>query len=72
MTEAKLAGRKLVLKKLRDAKGKKRLMHLQPETGFRETYRIVGETMITVNDYTSGRKFEDAICNAFYPVDLHT
>lgn len=72
VTEAKLAGRKLVLKKLRDAKGKKRLMHLQPEPGFRESYRIVGETIITVNDYTSGRKFKDAICNAFYPVDLHT
>ncbi|MCH7226721.1 FAD-dependent oxidoreductase [Haloferula sp. A504] len=72
VTEAKLAGRKLVLKKLRDAKGQKRLMHLQPEPGFRESYRIVGETMITVNDYTSGRKFDDAVCNAFYPVDLHT
>jgi hypothetical protein len=47
-------------------------MHLQPETGFRESFRIVGETMITVNDYTSGRLFEDAISNAFYPVDLHT
>jgi hypothetical protein len=72
VTEAKLAGRKLVLKKLRESGGKKRLMHLQPEPGFRESYRIVGETMITVNDYTSGRKFEDAVCNAFYPVDLHT
>ena len=53
-------------------KDKKRLMHLQPETGFRESFRIVGETMITVNDYTSGRLFDDAVCNAFYPVDLHT
>lgn len=25
-----------------------------------------------MNDYRSGRKFEDAICHAFYPVDLHT
>ncbi len=72
VTEAKLAGRKLVLKKLRDAKGEKRLMHLQPEPGFRESYRIVGETMITVNDYTGGRVFDDAVCHAFYPVDLHT
>ena len=28
--------------------------------------------MVTVNDYTSGRKFDDAVSNAFYPVDLHT
>ena len=46
--------------------------HHEPEAGFRESYRIEGETIITVNDYTSGRIFEDAISNAFYPVDLHT
>ncbi|MDA0766929.1 MAG: FAD-dependent oxidoreductase [Verrucomicrobia bacterium] len=70
VTKANLTGRKAVLAKLR--KDKKRLMHLQPEAGFRESYRIVGETMITVNDYTDGRHFDDAISNAFYPVDLHT
>jgi len=70
VTQANLTGRREVLKKVR--KAKQQLMHLQPETGFRETYRIVGETMITVNDYTSGRRFDDAVSNAFYPVDLHT
>jgi hypothetical protein len=69
-TEANLTGRKSILARVR--KEKKRLMHLQPETGFRETYRIEGETLITVNDYTSGRVFEDAISYAFYPVDLHS
>jgi hypothetical protein len=47
-------------------------MHLQPETGFRESFRIIGDTVITVQDYTSGRHFEDAVSYAFYPVDLHT
>ncbi len=70
VTQANLTGRRSVLAKVRAEK--KRLMHLQPETGFRESYRIVGETMVTVNDYTSGRLFDDAISNAFYPVDLHT
>lgn len=70
VTEASLIGRKAVLDKVR--KSKQRLMHLQPEPGFRESYRIEGETVITVNDYRSGRYFEDAICYAFYPVDLHT
>jgi len=69
-TEANLAGRKSILEKVRQ--DKKRLMHLQPETGFRESYRIEGETMVTVNDYTTGRLFDDAISYAFYPVDLHT
>jgi hypothetical protein len=70
VTAANLAGRKSILGQLREKK--QRLMHLQPETGFRESFRIEGETIITVNDYRSGRKFEDAVCNAFYPVDLHT
>jgi hypothetical protein len=70
VTEASLTGRKAVLDKVR--KSKQRLMHLQPEPGFRESYRIVGETVITVNDYRSGRHFDDAVCYAFYPVDLHT
>jgi hypothetical protein len=70
VTKANMTGRRSILNKVR--KDQKRLMHLQPETGFRESYRIVGETMITVNDYTSGRHFDDAVCNAFYPVDLHT
>lgn len=70
VTQANLTGRKSILAEVR--KKGKRLMHLQPETGFRETYRIEGETMITVNDYRSGKKFDDAICYAFYPVDLHT
>ena len=69
-TEANLTGRKSILARVRQEK--KRLMHLQPETGFRESYRIEGETLITVNDYTSGRVFDDAISYAFYPVDLHT
>ena len=69
-TEANLTGRKTILAKVRQQK--QRLMHLQPETGVRETYRIQGETLITVNDYTSGRVFDDAISYAFYPVDLHT
>lgn len=70
VTEASLTGRKAVLDKVR--KSKQRLMHLQPEPGFRESYRIKGETVITVNDYRSGRLFDDAVCYAFYPVDLHT
>jgi hypothetical protein len=70
VTAANLTGRRAVLKKVR--KSEQQLMHLQPETGFRESCRIEGETMVTVDDYTSGRRFDDAICNAFYPVDLHT
>ncbi len=69
-TAANLAGRKAVLAAIREKKT--RIQHLQPEAAFRESYRIVGETVITVDDYTAGRVFDDALCYAFYPVDLHT
>ena len=42
------------------------------ETATRETFRIKGETMITVHDYQTGRKFKDALSYSFYPIDLHT
>lgn len=48
-----------------------RIERLQPETGVRETFRIVGETTVTVKDYTTGRIFDDAVAHSFYPIDLH-
>jgi len=67
-TDANLAGRRAILESIRG----KRLTHMQSEVAFRESYRIVGETVITHEDYVSGRLFEDAVCYAFYPVDMHT
>jgi hypothetical protein len=72
LTEANLDGRKALLARLRAQDDGARLHHMQPETAHRESYRIQGETIITVEDYTSGRVFGDAVCHAFYPVDLHT
>ncbi|MBM3890079.1 MAG: FAD-dependent oxidoreductase, partial [Verrucomicrobia bacterium] len=44
---------------------------MQAETGVRETFRIVGEATVTVDDYVTGRVFDDAIAHSFYPIDLH-
>ena len=41
------------------------------ETGVRETVRIVGEKTLTADDYISGKHFDDSICYAFYPIDVH-
>ena len=75
-TQANLTGRREILRLLRArrANGEKhsRLVQIQPEAAFRESYRIQGEVVITHDDYVTGRVFDDAICHAFYPVDLHT
>jgi hypothetical protein len=41
------------------------------ECGIRETYRIVGEKVITAEEYVDGHVYDDAVCHAFYPIDLH-
>ncbi|MDF9827671.1 hypothetical protein M2447_001770 [Ereboglobus sp. PH5-10] len=68
--------RSSVLKRLRAIREKTpekaKLTHLMPEVSIRESWRIDAEYNVTVDDYRSGRKFPDAVCNAFYPVDLHT
>jgi hypothetical protein len=75
-TQANVTGRREILNQLRarHARGEKnvRLGHIQPEAAFRESYRIQGHTVVTHDDYVSGRVFDDAISYAFYPVDLHT
>lgn len=75
-SQANITGRQSVLRILRFVRSlpgceKARLLRMQTETGIRETYRIVGETLITEADYTSGRVFDDAVCHSFYPIDLH-
>ncbi|MBL9212122.1 MAG: FAD-dependent oxidoreductase [Opitutaceae bacterium] len=75
-TETNIAGRQSLLRVLRflqqePALALMEIERLQPETGIRETYRIVGESTITVEDYEGGRRFDDAVSHSFYPIDLH-
>jgi len=75
-TDANLRGRQSLLRVMRFFKAqpgfeKLRIERLQPETGIRETFRIVGETNVTLAEYQSGRVFPDAIAYSFYPIDLH-
>lgn len=52
--------------------GNLRLGAVSPEAAVRETWRVEGDYVITADDYVSGRTFEDGVCHAFYPVDLHS
>jgi glycine/D-amino acid oxidase-like deaminating enzyme len=75
-TQTNVRGRQGLLRMMRFLRPfpgfeKMRLERLATEAGIRETYRIAGETVVTVEDYTSGRKFGDAVAHSFYPIDLH-
>lgn len=48
-----------------------RFEYVAPECGVRETVTIRGKARITLDDYTSGRLWDDAVCYACYPIDLH-
>jgi hypothetical protein len=75
-TDIELEARQTVLRVYRFLKQFPGLEHLgieylAPECGIRESVVIRGVETITVDDYSSGRKWDDALCNAFYPIDLH-
>ena len=42
-----------------------------PYLGARETRRIVGEYVLNRDDILKCRRFDDAVCAASYPIDLH-
>lgn len=58
---------------LRQIKGLENLTveYVSAEAGIRETSRIIGEYEITAEDYITGKFFDDSVCYAFYPIDLH-
>ena len=76
-TEANLRARASLLRMYRFLKRQPgfetlKLGPVSPEVAVRETWRVEGEYVMTVDDYVSGRGFEDGVCHAFYPVDLHS
>ena len=75
-TRTNIRGRQSLLRMMRFLKPfpgfeNLRIERLQTETGVRETYRILGETIVTCDDYVGGRNFPDAVAYSFYPIDLH-
>jgi hypothetical protein len=76
-TQANVEGRRAVLRLLRFIRTlpgceSATIEKLWTMAAIRETYRIVGETTITYEDYMAGRVFVDAICYSLYYIDVHT
>lgn len=47
------------------------LMNIAGTLGIRESRRIVGEYILTLEDLQEGRRFDDEVCLFAYPVDRH-
>ena len=41
------------------------------ECGIRESFRIKGKSTVSTEDYINAVPYDDGICYAFYPIDLH-
>ncbi len=50
---------------------KLRIDWVSPEVGIRETVTIEGEETVTLEDFRTSRIYPEAICYAYYPIDLH-
>lgn len=75
-TETEIEARRAMLRLLRFCRRQPGMEHFTIdycaiECGIRETATIVGKKTITIQDYASGRLWEDAVCYSFYPVDIH-
>jgi hypothetical protein len=75
-TAAEIEGRRALMRLYRFFRTQPGLEHfhfsgMAPECGIRETVTIEGRKTITLQDYTSGKLWEDAVCYSYYPIDLH-
>lgn len=77
LTEAQIQGRRSIvrlmdfLRKYVPGFEQSYLVATAPLVGIREGRRIIGEYVLTVEDYVLARKFPDAIARNRYPVDIH-
>ena len=77
MTAASVAGRTGLLRTLRFVRSlpgceSMRLDYMADHATARDTWRIVGETTVTYDDYMSARVFPDAVAYTLYFIDVHT
>ena len=75
LTVAEQEGRRRVLAvteflKTLPAFGRAFVSHVAPQVGVRESRRVIGRYQLTRDDVLSGRKFEDAVARASWPIEL--
>ncbi|MDD4165264.1 MAG: FAD-dependent oxidoreductase [Eubacteriales bacterium] len=77
LTKTQIEGRQRIFKQLKFFKKymkgfeKAYISEIAPMVGIRESRNIEAEYILSANDIISRRKFDDAICQSNYPVDIH-
>jgi hypothetical protein len=75
LTAAEQEGRRRVLAvtellKTLPAFGRAFVSHVAPQVGVRESRRVIGRYQLTRDDVLAGRKFDDAVARAGWPIEL--
>lgn len=77
LTKTQIEGKQRILKQLKFYKkyfkgfDNAYISEIAPMVGIRETRNITAEYVLTAQDLIGKQKFEDAICQSNYPVDIH-
>jgi hypothetical protein len=78
LTTAELEGRRQVVTLMRffrryfPGAGNAVLLETAAQIGVRETRRIIGEYVLTLDDLQTGRHFPDVVALGGFPVDIHS
>ena len=48
------------------------ICQIAPNIGIRESRRLIGQYVLTADDVLNGRKFEDAVADSNWPIDIHS
>lgn len=77
LTEAQVKGRRAIrrllgfIRKYLPGCERAYVQQVAPMVGVRESRRILGDYVLTLEDIVTGRKFPDAVARNRYPVDIH-
>ncbi len=74
LTQANIVGRRLLMQQLlknRKTGDEVPMMACAPEVAPREGRRIKGRSVMTQQDYVSGKLYPDSVCYSFWYVDIH-
>ena len=68
ITKSEIASRKMIFEQMKRGD---RIMAVAPAVAPREGRRIVGRSVMNVDDYYNGKVFEDSVCYSYWFVDIH-
>ena len=68
ITQSEIASRKMIFEQMKNGA---RIMAVAPAVAPREGRRIVGRSVMNVDDYYNGKVFEDSVCYSYWFVDIH-